>query len=491
MKWQQHVAGAVGSVLGAMVSVMAASPAHADTVVTFQNGDANGYNSALNRGINSVENSPTGQGTTNATSLGVDGYQPTIVDPDPAVAQDYSPDRQLLLRFDNIFGNGPNQIPTGAFIIDASLQLSSHSATNSQSPGPIGIAGLHQAFTSSTVYENFDTSGGADNTAFGGNRGAWFENGQSERPLAGYGRVGRASTTNGGAFDPATTYTARITPLVRAWQSGSLPNNGMALQMGFAGSPDAWTVRANGYSDPLARPKLSVTYTTDPATSSTFRQGDAGYTGTTMAFVQHDPTAGDVTTDGAFHGEEFLDHGTNPATSADSAVTIKFDHLFQSDGGPIPSYATIHRAFVVITSADSAFSGNTRSPGAFEIDQLKNAWTTSTPYPNFGANGPGSDPADIQRDTQGGMITDSQVLFEVTSSIVDFQNGVVNNGWAIRGITTDGWGINMLASDPSTIPYLMVDWSVPEPSSLGLIGFGAIALLRRRRRCSAPTPVLM
>lgn len=481
MKRQQQIAGALGSVLAAVVF---ATGAHADTVVTFQQG-VNGYAGALERRINSVDGLVTGAGGS-GTNLGIDGYKPNTAVP-PA-ATNYSPDQPVLMRFDSIFGAGAGQIPAGAFILDATLQLSSHSNAAADSPGPIGIAPLLQSFTSSTVYHDFDTSGGTEETATGGNRGPWFENGKSLRPLAGYGKVGQASVTT---FDAATTYTARITPLVRAWKNGALTNNGFALQTGFAGTTDAWTIRTSTYATQASRPKLSVTYTTDPVFSTTFRQGEGGYTGTTSAFVQHDPTAGDVTTDGAFHGEEFLDHGANPATTADSAMTIKFDHLFASDGGSIPDYATIRKAYVVLTSADEAFNTNTRSPGPWEIDQLKNSWTTSTPYSTFGANGPGSDPADIQRDVESGMITDSQVLFEVTSSIVDYQNGVTNNGWAIRGITTDGWGINMLASDPSTIPYLMVDWSVPEPSSLGLIGFGAIALLRRRRRCSAPTPVLM
>ena len=471
MKRQLGVGATCGSALAAIIFATGAPPAHADTAVTFQNG-VDSYSGEFERRINSVEGSTVGAGGSSGSNLSIDGYKPTTTSA-------YSPDQPVLMRFDNIFGSGAGQIPAGAFIIDATLQLSSHSNASADSPGPIGIAGLLQSFSSTTVYNAFDASGGAAETATGGNRGPWFANNKSLRPIAGFGKVGQATVTT---FESATTYTARMTPLVRAWQSGGVTNNGFALQTGFTGTTDAWTIRTSAYATVASRPKLSVTYTTDPIVSTTFRQGEGGYTGTTSAFVQHDPTAGDVTTDGAFHGEEFLDHGANPATTADSAMTIKFDQLFARDGGSIPDYATIRKAYVVITSADEAFNTNTRSPGPWEIDQLKNSWTTSTSYPTFGANGPGSDPADIQRDVQSGMITDSQVLFDVTSSITDFQNGVTNNGWAIRGITTDGWGINMLGSDPSTIPYLMVDYSLPEPASLGVIGLATIALLRRSRR---------
>jgi hypothetical protein len=454
------------------------SSARGDTVVSFQNG-FNSYAGQTQRRINSVDGSKVGTGASNNSALGVDGYSANTAP--IGQTSNYSPDQPLLMRFDSIFGSGAGQIPSNAFIIDASLQLSSNNTGSADSPGPFGVAGLLQSFTSTTIYSDFDASGGTDITAFGGNRGPWFANGKSLRPIAAYGKVGEAGTTS---FEAATTYSAKITPLVRAWANQSITNNGFAIQTGFTGTNNAWGIRTSGYADAAARPKLSVTYTTDPVTSTTFRQGDGGYTGTTMAFVEHDPTAGNVTTDGAFHGEEFLDHSTNPATSPDNAITLKFDHLFASEGGAIPNDAVIRRAYVVITSADEAFSGNARSPGPWEIDQLKNSWTTSTQYPDFGPNGPGSDPADIQRDIQNGMIVDSQVLFDVTASIADFQNGVANNGWAIRGITTDGWGINMLGSDPSTIPYLMVDWSTPtpEPGSLGVIALSAIGLLRRSRR---------
>ncbi len=474
MKRDYLLSAARGGAFAAMFFSIGVLPAQADTVVSFQQG-VNGYSGALERRINSVDGSAIGAGGS-GTNLSVDGYQPNTVAP-PGTSN-YSPDQPVLMRFDNMFGSGAGQIPAGAFILDATLQLSSHNNSTADSGGPFGIAGLLQPFTSSTLYQDFDTSGGTDQTAIGGNRGPWFENGRSIRPLAGFGKVGIAASAS---FDAATTYTARITPLVRAWQGG-FTNNGFAVQTGFTGTTNAWTIRTSTYATVASRPMLSVSYTTDPVTSTTFRQGDNGYSGTTMALVQHDPTSGDVTTDAGPRGEEFLDHGTNPATTADSAATIKFDHLFQSNGGSIPDYAIIRKAYVVITSADEAFSANTRSPGPWEIDQLKNSWTTSTPYSTFGSNGPGSDPADIQRDIENGMITDSQVLFDVTSSIVDFQNGVANNGWAIRGITTDGWGINMLGSDPSTIPYLTVDYSLPEPASLGVLSLAGIALLRRRSR---------
>src|SRR4051794_15529872 len=81
--------------------------------------------------------------------------------------------QQGLIRFDNIFGSNPGQIPLGARIIDASLQLSTFggSVTTEGTNGPYTVAGLTAPFNNTTTYATY--SGGV---------GAWFENGHTTRP---------------------------------------------------------------------------------------------------------------------------------------------------------------------------------------------------------------------------------------------------------------------------------------------------------------------
>ena len=76
------------------------------TSVSFQNG-VNGYTGTTDMRISVTEtrNGTLGSGVTNYL---IDGYQP---DNPETTNNEFSPDKQGLLRFDNIFGNGAGQIP--------------------------------------------------------------------------------------------------------------------------------------------------------------------------------------------------------------------------------------------------------------------------------------------------------------------------------------------------------------------------------------------
>ena len=88
------------------------------------------------------------------------------------------------------------------------------------------------------------------------------------------------------------------------------------MQTGFgtsatatSGTADGWAINATGHPIADFRPRLSVTYTTDPVELNTFQRELNGYTGDTMAWVRSgtalfgtattpDPAVDDVTTDG-------------------------------------------------------------------------------------------------------------------------------------------------------------------------------------------------
>src|SRR5262245_55586071 len=109
------------------------------TTVTFQNG-VSGYTGTFEHKIsetlaNNVDGSTTQQ-------YFVDGY---------AGGTSPSPDESDLIRFDTILGSGAGQIPSGAFILDASLQYTTaQQSGNAQTNGPWGVAGLNEAFDSTT-----------------------------------------------------------------------------------------------------------------------------------------------------------------------------------------------------------------------------------------------------------------------------------------------------------------------------------------------------
>ena len=256
------------------------------TSVSFQNG-VNGYTSTFDRKIDD-RGGTNDQNGADVAQYFLDGYQ----------ADPVSNDGQLLIRFDNIIGAGAGQIPAGATILGAELTLNTSTTGNAQSAGPWGIARLLGAFDSSTTYFGSYNCGGCAVVS----RGAWWQDGYTDRPLSGYG--GRWQG------DPAT---ADITPILQEWVSGSATNHGVVVQTGFPpGTVDGWGVNSSGHPVIERRPKLSVTYTTDPIEVNTFQRGLNDYTADTMAWVRSgnniygttnppEPDAGkdDITYDGA------------------------------------------------------------------------------------------------------------------------------------------------------------------------------------------------
>jgi hypothetical protein len=397
-----------------------------EQTTSFQYG-VNGYTSTTDQKIysNDLHNiNSTG------TYWGVDGY----------LASNGSPDAPGLFRFDDLFGAGPGQIPVGAYILDAQLQLTSHNLTNSRSGGVWGLAPLIKPFDSTTTdYASFDISGGVDAGGTGGNRGPWFENNQAGRPIASYNKPADSITT-------LSQYSAHITSTVQGWANNPSTNYGLVLQAGFPGTSDAWDVRTHNYkADSVSQPKLSITYTTDPVNVSTFQKGVNNYTASTSAYMLSDPVFGDATDDGDYHDQDYID-GDPP-----SAMVIKYNNIFGDSA--IPSNAKIRKAWLVITSGDS---DDDRSGSKFDVDQLSQSWDTTTLWHDFGTDGPTGNTVAVQ----DGIMKDQQVWFDVTQSLIDWQGGTANNGWSIRDEGGDGWQARWNGSfDTNLRPELMVAWS--------------------------------
>lgn len=90
------------------------------TTVSFQNGDANGYTGHASVGFDGNGEPLPGHGPyLNGFGGGGLGYTEGI----PKVPNDGFRNHVQLIRFDNIFGGGPNQIPSGVIINSASLTV--------------------------------------------------------------------------------------------------------------------------------------------------------------------------------------------------------------------------------------------------------------------------------------------------------------------------------------------------------------------------------
>lgn len=480
------------TLLPLLAVLMPTAVANAVTVasVSFQQ-DVDGYTGTFDHRISSdrIDNPATTRevdGST-VTNYIVDGYAA------PSDTSSGSLDEQGLLRFDNLFGAGPGQVPVGAFILEADLQISTHTGSNSDSPGPFGVARLLQPFSSTTSYTDFPRTGGGTGPA--SHRGAWYQDGFASRAAGGYASQPIGSVGN-----------ADIAPIVQAWSNGA-PNDGVVIQSGFSGQTNGWIIQTTGNGDTARRPKLSVSYTTDPIRVTTFQRGAAGYDGDTMAWVRGGSVeAPDVATFDGYSGagtngtslvtdppadanfQQFLD-GPNATDSPNDLALIKFDDVFGTGAGQASPTVPVAKAWLVLTTGDA--SGNARSGGTYVAHPMLRDWDTTSLYSSFGAEaGLTEADGDIgpQVDAKFGMITGSEVWFDVTSYLEEVRNGATDYGLAIMsGGTTDGWQIHFNGSAvASARPRLVVASAVPEPASIVLCALGfALAVwggINRRQR---------
>jgi hypothetical protein len=426
------------------------------TTVSFQNG-INGYTGTFDRYINDGTFSaaspviPQTDGSAVQTAI-LNGY-----------AQGSTPDAQGLIRFDNIFGNGTGLIPSGAFILDAQLQLvteggatgSATGQSNAATPtdisgsvGPFGVAALKVPFSSSTdYYADFLNPG----DPFGG-RGPYYtanSGAYSERPVSGFGTAAVGQIVS-----------APMTSIVQKWSDGTLTNNGVAVQAGFTGSSDDWQIHTTGYSTPEGRPKLSVTYTTDPVTVTSFQPGVGSYLDSDVMMARMVGGASPATTDGAtITGDtgNFLD-GADGST-AEQLALIKFSNMFGNGAGQADPNKTVAKAWLVLTTGETG-STNSRTNDPYDVDVMRRSWTTSSLYTDFGTT-PGLQWADGDTtptlDRHVGAAAGSEAWYDVTSYIEAVRNGATDNGLAIRARQTDGWSIMFNgSSDTSVRPRLVI-----------------------------------
>lgn len=420
------------------------------TTVSYQNG-VDGYSGTFDRRISDALGAQEYDGST-VEQYYVDGYAPE----DPGGGGGSS-DQQALIRFDNIFGGGAAQIPAGAFIIDAGLVLTTGPSGNSDSGGPFGVAALYAPFSSSTSYADYASSEP-------GGRGAYYLDNHATRWTDRY---------RGVSFDDVDS--ADVRSLVQLWSdgpgNGGLDNNGFVVQAGFPPyTTNGWQFGSSGNADPTRRPKLSVTYTTDPIEVNTFQRDLNGYTGDTMAWLRGPSTDVNMippeTIDGTTLVQSFLDGPNTAGDSRDDIALLKFDNLFGTDAGQAPADAEVAKAWLVITTGEN--NSNAHTGGTYKVNKVLRDWTTSTLYTEFGAT-PGLQEADGDidptLDSYGFIYRGQEVWYDVTSYVEGVRTGEEDFGLAVSASgTSDGWQIHFNGSDVTTArPRLVIasDLSAP------------------------------
>ena len=415
---------------GGLCMAVAGSVVAAVVTTSFQNG-VNGYTGTFERTI-SERNDNNVNGSEVVDDF-LDGYQ-----------KDTSPDEQRLIRFDNIIGSDPGQIPAGATVLSAKLVVTTSIVGNAQTGGPYGVAGIIQPFDATTVYYDYVSA-----TEMVG-RGPWWEDGSATRPVGCFGpqNQGQTDSTN-------------VTPVVQSWMDGGA-NNGLAIQAGLsnqinqvANSTDGWSIYTIGYPFPESRPKLVVSYTTTPAVKRIFQNGKDGYAGTTMAIVRSGPNAliadppDEKTEDASTLDQTFLDgvqftDKSGATSSPDDLALLKFANVFGTEPNQVSMDVPVAKAWVVITTGDT--NNNARTAGAYAAYPVLRTWDTTSLHSSFGTiNGLQASDGDTgpALDSLNGFTRGAEGWFDVTSYLEAVRTGAPDNGIAIAANgTADGWQIN-------------------------------------------------
>lgn len=454
----------------AAVVALSANGALAFTTATtsFQQ-DVNGYTGTFDRKISEESldsgGNPVAGKEYNGSTVSFEAVDGNGTDSAGA----HSPDAQVLIRFDNIIGNGPGQIPANASILDARLQLTTGTSTNSQTGGPVGASALLQPFDSNTSYYTNYNCG----CAFG-SQGPWWT------ATTTAGGVVSAQRANGGAeyFDAVNNKLTGAIPqavvgaldvrsMVQQWTNGTLTNNGMAIQMGFTGTTDAWNFGSTGNPDVTQRPKLQVTYTTSPTQVTTIRNGTNSYTGESDVLIQSGTdyinAADDATVQGStVNTGQNIDTGegvVDPTNPSRNRALLKFNDIFGTQPWEAPANKPIAKAWLVMTTGGGT---NARSPASFEVHAMQRAWDPATVnYTNVGPN-PGITQADGDIGpalaTKAGIMTSSEAWFDVTSYLEAIRTGSTDFGLDVTPSdgTGDGWQAFLSGAGAASRPRLVI-----------------------------------
>ncbi len=200
-----------------------------DPVVTasFQQG-VNGYGGTTSAWLQE------GGTTTDGATL----TAPTFLD-GPAAG---SPNDQMLIKFGDLFGSGPGQIPVGSTVQKAAFVLTTAGladSTNSMSTGPYSAFQLNVPFTTTTKYTDADPFGGDGPT------------------LGNPAEITLQSTRASFAYDSRVVYD--VTGAVQNWLANPAQNFGLDIQAN--GTADGWQVHFSGSATVASRPQLLVYYT--------------------------------------------------------------------------------------------------------------------------------------------------------------------------------------------------------------------------------------
>jgi len=321
---------------------------------------------------------------------------------------------ESLVRFDNIFGSGPGQIPSNAVVVEALLTFH---VNDSGDGSPL--------YRMTQDWDATNLTWGTDGITIGSQTqpGADSVWGLPD---------GSASTSTGAA-------TISVLPDVNAWLHGGEVNHGWVMP-GWNGNTDGTGISPS--EDPVVafRPDLRVLWLPPDVSSNSFRQNVNGYTSAVDTQIRgNDPT------NGTFGLSATIGVDWNVVTPGDqSQVLMRFDNIIGTGLDQIPPGSQVHAAILDLTSQSGSAQGH---GGTFHTMLIP--WNDTDSFSTFGSGILANDvqassaislaagAADLSFFVQGGFLS-----FELTADVSQWVNGAKPNyGWVILPWVNgnDGW----------------------------------------------------
>jgi hypothetical protein len=235
--------------------------------------------------------------------------------------------------------------------------------------------------------------------------------------------------------------------------SGAVPNSGWQIAGWFGTSNDTSTASTNSLMMPASNHSAGVNYSVIPTgTTVTFQEGVSAYNSTIDTHIKQ---ASPTTAFGTVVTVDWDAEETNGNTATQKFGLIRFENIFGSGPGQIPSGATITSATLQYTVSNSTTNADS------SVNEALANWNEATTYNTFGAA------AGVQPEDYGALVAaapgTSTITFtvNVTSSLSSWSaNPASNRGWIIRPSGPDG--VMIASSENATVanrPKLTVTYA--------------------------------
>ena len=330
---------------------------------------------------------------------------------------------ESLIRFDNIIGDNPGQIPDGERIVSAALRFYT---TN---PSDSNDVQFHRMLI---PWNDTDT----------------------------WNSIGNGVATNGGEAAshsdgvlPADNYsgiwhTVDVTASLRAWAEYGDVNYGWAL---MPDSTDGWSCYSSEGTHP---PQLLIEYDARPLEFVRFEQGVEDYsacadTRLRQAYPDHD-----------YAGDTRIVVDSTDGGGASQGL-IRFGQIIGDGPGQIPPEATIVAAKLRIRTSSPTTNND------IMLHRMLTDWADTDTWNSTGG-GISADEVEAEAMADAFLPADNRAAWhhevDVTASLRAWvEDGQVNHGWVLLPTGGDSWGFD--SAESSAPPQLVAWFEVP-----GIIG---------------------